>query len=338
MQYKIFILDHRSCYLNSLGDSLAQMGHKIYYQSSWVPKEIEKGIQFFKPDILLTIGWDFPLMDPFLDTLPELCKKYNLFHVYWANEDMIHYEKWSAPFVKRIQPDLVWTIHPACVEKYEAEGIHADYLNFAFNPRMFPAKSPTDEEKYPIALVGTAHLTHETYRYESIKHLMIPLINENTKINIWGAHWDREASFMEKRFGASVPLDWLQGYLPYKETGAIYRSSSIVLGLQNAEDQVSQRTFEILGTGALMIASRTEALSSMFEEGKEIVLTSSPEETISLIKHYLNNKEERLAIGANARKKVLENYQFKDHLERVQKKLDRLFLQRREMYASLNKS
>lgn len=334
LKYKIFILDHRSIYLNSIGDSLAQLGHTIYYQSSWVPKEIEAGIAYFQPDILLTIGWDIPLTDPFLASLPELCKKYNLFHIYWANEDMIHYEKWSRPFVKKIQPDLVWTIHPDCIEKYEKDGIEADYLNFAFNPRLFPAKTETDEEKYPIALVGTAHLTHKTFRYESIEQLIIPLIKENRKIHLWGAHWDKEASFMKKQFGESVPLDWLQGYLPYKQTASIYRSSKIVLGLQNAQDQVSQRTFEILGTGAFMIASRTEALTSMFEEGKEIALTSSPEETISLINYYIDKKEERLKIGANARMKVLENYHYKDHLQRVQQKLDRLMKQRRETYAS----
>src|SRR5699024_4450821 len=127
-------------------------------------------------------------------------------------------------------------------------------------------------------------------------------------------------------------------YLPYKQTAAIYRASKIVLGLQNGEDQVSQRTFEILGTGAFMIASRTDALSNMFQEGKEIALTSSPEETISLINLYLQEKEERLKIGANARKKVLEKYHFQDHLQRVQQKLDRLFLQRRETYASPHKS
>ncbi|QOY34215.1 CgeB family protein [Anaerobacillus isosaccharinicus] len=336
-QYKIFFLDHRSCYLNSLGDSLAQMGHKIFYQSSWVPEEIEKGIAFFKPDILLTVGWDLPLTYPFLDTLPALCEKYKLFHVYWATEDMIHYDKWSAPFVKRIKPDLVWTIHSACVKKYEDQGIRADYLNFAFNPRLFRAKTSADEERYNVALVGSAHLTHKTYRYNSIQDLIIPLIRENEKVHIWGGHWDKESSFMKREFGECVPKNWLEGYLPYKETGSIYRAAKIVLGLQNAKDQVSQRTFEILGTGGFMIANRTKALSSMFEDRKEIALSSSPEETMSLIRHYLDKPEERLEIGTAAKKKVLKEYYFHKHLLRVHPKLDRLFVQRRENHDSSNK-
>ena len=117
--YKIFILDHRSYCLNSLGDSLAQLGHEIYYQSSWKPLEVEASIAYFKPDIVITVGYNRRLFSKvFLDLIPILHKKYNFLHLYWATEDKINFEDWSLTFVQQTKPDIVWTIHPDCIDKY----------------------------------------------------------------------------------------------------------------------------------------------------------------------------------------------------------------------------
>ncbi len=312
--YKIFILDHRSYCLNSIGDSLAQLGHQIFYQSSWDPKEVEAGIAYFKPDILMTVGYNHALFGGFLERLPTLCQKYRLFHIYWATEDMIHHDTWSIQVVQKAKPDYVWTIHPACVEKYEQYGIPASYLNFACNPRLFPAKQKTDQEIYNIAFVGTTHLFTRTYRFDSLQHLLFPLIRANKKTHIWGSGWKKDRAQIKQEFGAIVPNDWLQGHLPYKKSSSIYRSSKIVLGVQNADDQVTQRTFEILGSGACMIASRTSALTELFQDKHEIILTSSPEETLELVDYYLAHPELRHQIGANARAKVLTQHTYQQHL------------------------
>ncbi|WP_161524649.1 CgeB family protein [Alteribacter lacisalsi] len=327
--YKIFFLDHRSCYLNSLGDSLAQLGHQIFFQSSWKLKEIEAGIAHFKPDILLTVGCDIPLRGPVPDQLPTLCRKYGLFHVYWATEDQIQHDLWSLPFINRIKPDLVWTLHPSCIPSYEARGISADHLDFKFNPRVFSAKTALDPEIYDIAFVGTTHLHIKTYRYKSFRDLLFPLVKKGVKTDIWGFGWDLDQALLKKEYGTRVPLSWYHGYLPYLKTGPVYRNARIVLGVQNADDQITQRTVEILGTGAFMIASRTSALATMLEDGKELVLSGSPEETIALVHQYLHDPVRRLQIGQNARAKILKDHTFTDHLRRVLPRLNELLMKKR---------
>jgi spore maturation protein CgeB len=326
--YKIFFLDHRTYCLNSLGDSLAQLGHQLTYQSSWVPEEVEAGIAYFKPNILITVGYNRPLFSRFADKLPGLCKKYGLFHLYWATEDLINHTSWSLPYIQRTKPDLVWTIHPDCIEKYENMGIPASYLNFGFNPRMFPEKKKDEKEVYDISFVGAPHLFKRTYRFDSLEHLLFPLVQVGQKTHVWGYKWRKEQAFIAKVFGQAVPRDWLHGHLLYKESASVYRSSKIVLGVQNAQDQVTQRTFEILGSGALMIASRTQAIAEMFADKKELVLTSSPKETIELVNYYLNRPELRYEIGRNARRKVMEHYTYRHQITKIWPKAERLINRR----------
>jgi len=315
--YKIFILDHRSYCINSLGDSLAQMGHRIAYQTSWDYNELEAAIGYFKPEILITVGYNRRLFSVFIDRVSGLCQKYGLFHLYWATEDLINHMDWSLPYIQQAKPDLVWTIHPDCIEKYKNMGIHSDYLNFAFNPRIFPDKSRSDSEIYDISFIGAPHFFKRTYRFDSLEQLLFPLVKKGHKVNVWGEGWFKEQESISKEFGIKIPNDWLKGHIPYKKTSDVYKSSKIVLGVQNAIDQVTQRTFEILGSGAFMIASRTNALLELFEDKSDLVMTSSAEETVELVQYYLKRPELRYEIGSNAREKVLEKYTYLNHISKI---------------------
>jgi len=247
--YKIFILDHRTYCINSLGDSLAQMGHQIYYQSSKSMEMVEGSIAYFKPDILITVGYNRKLFSHFIDKVHGLCKKYNLFHLYWATEDLINHNDWSIPYVLKAKPDVIWTIHGKCLSNYKKLGIPAFYFNFAFNPRIFSKKNPFHKEVYDISFVGATHFFKKTYRFESLRHLLFPLVEAKQKTDVWGLGWRKESKFIQKEFGHSIPSSWLHGHLLYGKSGDVYTNSKITLGIQNAEDQVTQRTFEILGTG-----------------------------------------------------------------------------------------
>lgn len=103
-----------------------------------------------------------------------------------------------------------------------------------------------------------------------------------------------------------------------------------MLGVQNAQDQVTQRTFEILGTGAFMIASRTEELESLFEDKKELVLSSGEEETVELVRYYLSRPEERMLIGKQAREKVMANHTFAHRMENVWPAIHESLMEKKE--------
>lgn len=315
-------------YLDSLGDTLAQLGHRISYQSSWNMTEIEAGIAYFQPDILITVGLDIPLRSPTLDVIPEICRKHNLFHIYWATEDKIHHDLWSLPFMDRIKPDYVLTIHPECVASYQQRGIPAQYMNFACNPRFFKEKPPAIGDIYDISMIATAHLDQYTYRYDSFAHLFFPLVHANQKVHVWGSGWEGNP-LVQPYFGADVPSDWLQGYLPYRSTETVYHQSKIVLGVQNALDQVTQRTFEILGAGGFMLASRTPELSRMFTEDVEIVLSESPSETLEKVAFYLAHPALREQIGQAARRKILAAHTYLHRIQDIWPVVDAMVKEKR---------
>lgn len=326
---KIFFLNHLSCYINSLGDALSQLGHKLYYQSSWNQQEIEAAIAYFQPEILITVGYDKPMAEFPLEVIPDWCEKYGLLQIYWATEDKIHFERLSQKAVQRLNPDLVWTIHPDCVSMYREKGIMSEFLNFAFNPRLFPEKRDVGPEQYDIAFVGTTHLETRTYRYESLKELLFPLVASPESVHVWGGNWKENAALLKHEFGMALPPSCIHGFLPYKRTVRVYHDSKIMLGVQNARDQVTQRTFEILGCGAFMIASRTEELERLFEHGKEIVYSSEPDETLELARYYLKHPEQRTAIGRMARTKVLSRHTFSRELERLWPNVEQLLKEKR---------
>lgn len=330
-RYKIFFLDQLSCYLNSLGDALCQRGNQLYYQPSWNWEEIERGIAYFKPDILITVGSDLPLRSQEIAILPEICRKYDLLHIYWATEDKIHFESWTLPYIQKVKPDLIWTIHPDCLREYKALGIEAAYFNFAFNPRMFPQKPFSPIESYDISFIGTTHLERKTYRYVSLQQLVFPLIRRNTKVNIWGFNWLEELPFINKQFDVNIPAEWLHGYLPFKETAIIYHQSKVLLGVQNALDQVTQRTFEIMGTGAFMIASKTEELSRLFTDGQDVVLSTGPEHTLDLVDYYLLHPAKRYEIGQKAREKILSTHTFDHRFAHIWPHLEQFIQKKRKM-------
>lgn len=76
----------------------------------------------------------------------------------------------------------------------------------------------------------------------------------------------------------------------------MYSSANIILGVQNLDFQVTQRSYEMLGTGGLLQTNNTTKIRSLFTPDKELAVTSSPVETTKLVKHYLNHPEDRLKI------------------------------------------
>jgi len=313
----ILFVSELSNYTLSLGDALRQEGHVVHTLRSWDDGRIAQAAGMFRPDILLTVGCRDEGAEAMPRGLPDLCRKYGILHLYWATEDKIHFDRISLPVVRRLNPDLVMTLHPDCIGMYRQHGWDAVYFNFALNPRLFPPKTDSTQEIYDVSFVGTTHLEVRTYRYKSLEHLLFPLIRAGIRTEVWGRNWQRMKEHLEQEFGVSVPADWDHGYLPFERTAEVYHSSKIMLGVQNAEDQVTQRTFEILGSGAFMIASRTAELTRLFREGEEIVLTSSPEETLELVDYYLRHREERLAIGRRAREAVLRKHTFAHRLQAV---------------------
>ena len=151
--------------------------------------------------------------------------------------------------------------------------------------------------KTQIAIVANAYpdilekyLDH--FRHRSIDILIQPLLKENISIDFWGNNWDK----MDDYLGFKIPNDWIHGFLNYKDANKVYSSSKILLGLQNYAALVTQRTYEILGSGGFLLTLDTPGVRKNFITGKDLAVSLSPEETIQKVHYYLNQREKRSQI------------------------------------------
>ena len=108
---------------------------------------------------------------------------------------------------------------------------------------------------------------------------------------------------MDHIIGRKIPDEWIHGYLPYTEANKVYSSADIVLGVQNHLTQVTQRTYEVLGSGGILLTNDTPEIRRLFQPG-DLIVSSSAKETIDLVKYYLNNPKECMKIKEAGMNKV----------------------------------
>lgn len=78
-----------------------------------------------------------------------------------------------------------------------------------------------------------------------------------------------------------------------------------MIGLQNR--QLTQRTYEILGSEGFCLTNDTLAVRQLFENKRDLVISSSPNETVELVYYYLSHPEEREKIRKQGKLAVSSN-------------------------------
>ena len=125
---------------------------------------------------------------------------------------------------------------------------------------------------------------------------------------------------MSDYFGYEIPKDWIHGFLNYKDANKVYSSSKILLGLQNYPDLLTQRTYEILGSGGFLLTVDTPGVRKNFIPGKDLAVSLTPEDTIQRVHYYLNHSQKRSEIQRQGRKAV-QAHTYKSRAKQIIKTL-----------------
>jgi spore maturation protein CgeB len=130
-------------------------------------------------------------------------------------------------------------------------------------------------------------------------------------LRIWGNDWDGEtalAPFLQ-RGGERIETD---------EVVRIFNASAINLNLHSSVrpgvlvgdgDFVNPRTFELAACGAFQLVDRRGLLPELFDEG-ELALFSDMPELLRAVEHYRARPEERAAVAARGRARVLAEHTY----------------------------
>lgn len=126
------------------------------------------------------------------------------------------------------------------------------------------------------------------------------LLNNKLPVDIhcwnWAKVFGQESA---AKFGVKPPI-WGKEYV---DAIAGSMATLCFFSKQN-NDELTSRVFEIPATGGILIVERNDRLNEIFEDGKEVLLFSSPDELVEKCRYLAENPEQVIVIKKNAKEKI----------------------------------
>ncbi|GIQ68516.1 spore coat protein [Xylanibacillus composti] len=291
----------------SMGWALESLGHRVYHLNDASEQSLEEAVRMHKPDFYIDMGWDAEHCDPLkVEAIRTVLKRHGVFHVYYAEEDGLHFEYWSKRYIEWTQPDFVLTRGEACVGMYEAMGIPSRYLDVGCNEQLHRPVAPSPELECEVSAIANVQHFWDIYRRRSIRDLIVPLFQSGLHVQLWGKDWEHAAEY----YGTSPAPGMHKGNLPFHRTPAAFNSAKINIGVQSIEEQISNRTYEIMASGGFLLTSGTAQVHKLLQPGLCCEVSNSPEETLDKIHYYLNHEDERRRIAMNGMQLAREKFSY----------------------------
>lgn len=308
---RILYLNEHPVWLYGLPWGFRQLGHDVKIVKKVEKETLRAVMEAFKPELLITVGWVHEYMRAEKRALiKKMASSFHCQHAYWATEDIMWFKKWSLPMVKAVRPNAVFTINEACIPLYQKQGFPAFHLDFGYNPAFRGEVAEQQEEKTDLVLVANSYQVWrypQYFRWKSIETLLKPLTERNYQVLVAGGGWGK-VPWKDPRNNIRYI-----GAVPFEDTFRFYGLAKIVLNLQNQNQyptQVTARTFEIMGSGAFELTSRTPAVERLFTHGRHLVMSGSAEETLALVDYYLVHEKERQEVAANGQAEILAKHTY----------------------------
>jgi len=253
----------------------------------------------------MSVGWGVEHTKQKQIWIGKCAKAANIPLIYWATEDPNFTKEYTLPLIKRMKPDFVFTISAKMARLYRKLGIPAAQMDFGYHPSLHRRLSPSEKYRCDVAVVANAYPNvlrryPNHYRRKSLDLLIRPLLQSGIRVDFYGKNWGNMGPFL----GRLIPRSWIHGPVPYKDASKVYSSAKIVLGLQNYTDMVTQRTYEILGSGGFLVTCNTPGVRKMLTSDRDLVVSSSPQETVRVVQRYLKDPDGRERIRNQGRKTI----------------------------------
>ena len=187
---------------------------------------------------------------------------------------------------------------------------HVEHLPFAANPAVFRPITLTREQasQYAcdVSFAGNSGNSDEGwYRRDMIRALAA------FDVSVYGdPGWEAEA-----RDGIRY-----RGHIDNRtELPLLYNASRINLNLtaKQLRTALPIRVFDVPAAGGFLIGDYRVDLIELFEDGREVVCCRDADALPDLVRHYLARPEERAAIAAAGRRRILAEHTFEHRIARI---------------------
>jgi spore maturation protein CgeB len=257
------------------------------------------------PDLVLSLAQS-PLILPALEHL----RRKKFLTAMWFVENYRHLTYWQQLaagydfwFVIQQEPCI------AALKRAGAKEVR--YLPMAADPSLHRPLELTEEEREEygsdVSFVGAG--------YANRREIFPKLVGQDWTFKLWGNEWDGADGLTSvlQRNGARIDIDTCQ---------KIFNASAVNLNLHSwagtgfdpEGDFVNPRTFELAACGAFQLADRRSLMPDLFAEN-EIATLSSPDALPAEITRWLREPEQRVAMAAQARQRVLAEHTYRHRMQ-----------------------
>ncbi len=172
-----------------------------------------------------------------------------------------------------------------------------------------PAKYKTD-----IVCYGNPLYTYYESKRKAVDTLVKPVVENGFNVSLWGTARGNggwlEIPYVKKR------TEVYRGVFSYEDLPAVNSGAKIVLGITaNAQyGAYGSRLARALACGSFIIWHYTEGMEKYFTNHKHLCWSSSPKETLELVRYYLKHDKERRQIAQEGQRYAYENLSYEKML------------------------
>jgi spore maturation protein CgeB len=261
-------------------------------------------VQAFEPDLVLALA-QAPLD---AEALAEIGRR-GVVRAFWFVEDHRLFPYWR---------DVIAGYDYFCAiqESFLAEAAtltagRVCYLPCAADPGIHRPLDLTPAERTafgaPVAFVGAG------YRNRRIS--FAPLLDLG--LRLWGTEWENSGVMLSalERGGARIPTEDAVRIFNATSVNLNLHSSTWVDGVDPRGDFVNPRTFELAAAGAFQLVDRRALLPALFVPDVEVATFTAASELRERVRYYLAHPDERAAIAAAGRARVLAEHTYRHRME-----------------------
>ena len=276
---------------------------KIDYFNTLMEEAITAAIKDFKPDIMV-----HRYRQP-IEPLLAACKKTRTRLLVWITE--------QGP-ERNVEIGRAQCFHNVIVNNdsdydyYRQSGVENVYnMPFGCVPSFHrrvrvPAKYKTDVVCYGNPLYDY----YFDNKRKAVDTLVKPVVQNGIDIALWGTARGNggwlEISYVERK------PKLYRGMFSYEDLPAVNSGAKIVLGItSNAQfGAYGSRLARALACGAFLIWHYPEGMEKYLENHKHLCWSSSPKETLDLVKFYLKNDKARKKIAREGQRYAYEHLSY----------------------------
>jgi hypothetical protein len=255
-------------------------GYKVAWRVGWqllarsVNQKLIEVANHFQPDLTFIVSPN--LIHP---SSIRVLQQHGLAFVFFTDNPLDQHHTHSNSWIKRGLPlwDAVFIWSQDLAKQLTAKKVK----NVVFHPFCSDVQYHFPQRKnspiYDVAFIGNWDASRKREQYlKAISHY---------QLGIWGSdYWVTHCRETSLR-------SFCKGMCTYEEIPEILGSAKIGLNILRPQNETGHniRTFEIPASGTLMLSERSQDLLNLFEEDREAVYFSSPDELNRKLEYLLQN-------------------------------------------------